>query len=152
MERLQVAVVGAGTADSESLELARALGAELATRGATVCCGGLGGVMAAACRGAREEGGRTLGLLPGDDPQAANEWCELVVATGMGEGRNLLVVRSGAVVVALPGEAGTLSEVALALKIGRPVIGLRAWSQLEGVRAVEDPVEAARLAVELASA
>lgn len=149
--RRQVAVVGAGRADAETAALAEALGGELARLGAVTCCGGLGGVMEAACRGARAAGGSTLGLLPGGEHAAANAHCELVVPTGLGEGRNLLVVRAGEAVVALSGGPGTLSEVALALKIGRPIVGLRAWAQVEGVRVVEEPLEAARLAVELAS-
>lgn len=149
-EGLQVAVVGSGESEPLRDALARELGAALARGGAVVCCGGPGGVMKAACRGAREAGGLTLGLLPGDSAAAANEHLSIVVPTGMGEMRNALVVRSGHVVVALEGGAGTLSEVALALKAGKPVIGLRAWSQVDGVRPAGDAVAAAELAVALA--
>jgi uncharacterized protein (TIGR00725 family) len=150
-ETVQVAVVGSGESERQRDALAEALGAALARAGAAVCCGGLGGVMAAACRGARLEGGLTLGLLPGDSHEAANEHVSLAVPTGMGEMRNALVVRSAQVVVALDGGPGTLSEVALALKAGKPVVGLCAWSQLDGVHACEDAGEAARLALELAA-
>ena len=102
------------------------------------------------CRAARSEGGLTLGLLPGDSHADANESLTIALPTGMGEMRNALVVRAGQAVVALDGGPGTLSEVALALKSGKSVLGLRAWGHLEGVQLVEDPVEAARLAVELA--
>jgi uncharacterized protein (TIGR00725 family) len=99
----------------------------LAEAGAVVVCGGLGGVMEAACRGAAEAGGLTVGLLPGDNRAAANRWVRVAIPTGMGELRNGLVVRAADVVVAVGGEYGTLSEIALALKIGRPVIGLRSF-------------------------
>lgn len=145
---VQVAVVGSGDSESARDALAEALGRALAEAGAIVCCGGLGGVMEAACRGAREAGGLTLGLLPGSSHADANPHVSVAVPTGMGEMRNALVVRSAQAVVALDGGEGTLSEVALALKTGKPVIGLRAWSQLDGVRVADEPAEAARLALE----
>lgn len=90
-------------------------------------CGGLGGVMAAACRGAREAGGTTVGILPGTDRSAANRWVEVAVPTGVGELRNGLVVRAADAVIAVAGGFGTLSEIALALKLGVPVVGLNTW-------------------------
>lgn len=122
-----MAVVGAGRASAAHEQAAHAVGAELARAGITVVTGGLGGVMAAACRGAREAGGRTVGILPGLDRRAANAFVEVALPTGLGEARNLLVVRSAQVVVAVGGEYGTLSELALALKAGIPVIGLDTW-------------------------
>ncbi|HET6915935.1 MAG TPA: TIGR00725 family protein [Acidimicrobiales bacterium] len=129
---LQVAVVGASNAVEELDATAEAVGAALASAGATIVCGGLGGVMEAACRGAKAAGGLTVGFLPGTDPSEANAWVDVVVPTGMGEARNILVVRCAEVVVALGGEYGTLSEIALALRAGTPVVGLGTWSLVRG--------------------
>jgi uncharacterized protein (TIGR00725 family) len=142
-----VAVVGAGgDIAADVLADAEAVGAELARRGAVVVCGGLDGVMAAACRGARAEGGVTLGILPGADRAAANPWVSVAVATGLGELRNGLVVRSADAVVAIDGEYGTLSEIALALKAGMRVVTLRSWD-IRGVLAAADPAAAVALAL-----
>jgi uncharacterized protein (TIGR00725 family) len=137
-----VAVVGAGEdVAAELLADAEAVGAELARRGAVVVCGGLGGVMEAACRGARAQGGTTLGILPGSERATANPWVSVAVATGLGELRNGLVVRSADAVIAIGGGYGTLSEIALALKAGLPVVGLRSW-EIGGVVAADDPAAA----------
>jgi len=127
-----VAVVGPGEATPEESHAAEEVGAGLAALGAVVVTGGLGGVMEAACRGARSRRGRTLGILPGEDRDAANGWVDLAVATGLGELRNGLVVRASDAVVAVGGGHGTLSEVALALKTGRPVVGVGTW-EVDGV-------------------
>jgi uncharacterized protein (TIGR00725 family) len=124
----QVAVIGPGRAAAGLADHAHRLGAELARMGVVVVTGGLGGVMAAACRGAAEAGGLTVGLLPGPDPVAANPWVRVVIPTGLGEARNALVVRAAAVVVAVGGGWGTLSEVALALRAGIPVVSLDSWA------------------------
>jgi uncharacterized protein (TIGR00725 family) len=142
-----VAVVGAGEATDEQERLAEALGRLLAVGGAVVVTGGLGGVMAAACRGAVSAGGTTLGVLPGLDRSAANAWVSVAVPTGMGELRNGLVVRAADAVIAVGGEYGTLSEVALALKGGRRVIGLGFGFDVPGVEFAADPGEAVRLAL-----
>jgi uncharacterized protein (TIGR00725 family) len=136
-----VGVVGPGEASSSELAVAEEVGAGLAALGAVVVTGGLGGVMEAACRGARSRRGHTLGILPGDDRDAANGWVEIAVATGMGELRNGLVVRASDALVAIAGGHGTLSEVALALKLERPVIGLGTWA-VHGVDEVNTPAEA----------
>ena len=143
-----VAVIGAG-ADVAPALLAEAetVGALLARQGAVVVTGGLGGVMEAACRGARMVGGTTLGLLPGGDRAAANRWVSVAVATGMGELRNGLVVRASDAVIAIAGEYGTLSEIALALKLGRRVIGLGTW-EIDGVQRATDPAAAVKLALD----
>ena len=142
-----VAVVGAGGAlEPELAANAEAVGAQLARRGAVVVSGGLGGVMAAACRGASGAGGTTLGLLPGDDRGAANRWVSVAVATGMGELRNGLVVRASDAVIAVGGGYGTLSEIALALKAGKRVVGLGSW-EIDGVEPATDPVAAVALAL-----
>lgn len=142
-----VAVVGPGeAADDAVLETAYAVGAELARRGAVVVCGGLGGVMAAACRGAAEAGGTTLGILPGEDRAAANPWVTVAVATGMGELRNGLVVRAADAVIAVAGGTGTLSEISLALKAGKRVAGIATW-EVPGVLRAADAVQAVELAL-----
>jgi len=139
-----IAVVGPGEASPEELHSAEEVGAGLAAAGAVVVTGGLGGVMEAACRGARSRRGRTLGILPGDDRDAANGWVEIAVPTGMGELRNGLVVRAADAVVAIGGGHGTLSEIALALKLGRPVVGLGTW-EVHGVDHVSTPEDALAL-------
>src|SRR5678815_2375684 len=125
--RRHVAVVGAGAPDTRVAALAEEVGRLLARSGAVVVCGGLGGVMEAACRGAKSEGGTTVGILPGSDRNDANPWVDVAIPTGLGEARNALVVRSVDVVIAIRGEYGTLSEIALALKTGEPVVGLETW-------------------------
>lgn len=140
-----IAVVGAGDdVAPQLLTVAQAVGGELARRGAVVVTGGLGGVMEAACRGARTAGGTTLAILPGDDRAAANDYVDVAVATGMGELRNGLVVRSADALVAIGGGPGTLSEIALALKAGKPVAGIRTW-EIEGVLPAADAAEAVAL-------
>ena len=116
------------------------------------------GVMVAACRGAKSAGGTTVGILPGADHSAANRWVDVVIPTGLGEARNALVVRSAAAVIAVGGEYGTLSEVALALRLGTPVIGIGTWTLVRpdgevdtGILVVENPLEAAEAAVALAA-
>ncbi len=131
-----MAVVGAGTADEASLAAALAVGRELGRRDAVLVCGGLGGVMEAACRGAREEGGLTVGVLPGLDRRAANPHVQVALATGLGEARNALVVRAADAVIAVGGEFGTLSEIALALKAGTPVVGIETWELAKAGREV----------------
>jgi uncharacterized protein (TIGR00725 family) len=144
-----VAVVGAGgDVEPALLALAEAVGEELARRGAVVVTGGLGGVMEAACRGARRGGATTLGILPGSDRAAANRFVSVAVATGMGELRNGLVVRSADALVAIAGELGTLSEIAFALKAGKRVVGIGSW-EIEGVRPAADAAQAVALALAL---
>jgi len=152
----QVAVIGSKRAElgSELAQLGEEVGRLLAETGVTLVCGGLTGVMEAACRGANEAGGVAIGIVPGHEASEANPYCTHVVATGIGHARNLAVVSSGEVVIAIGGEWGTLSEIGFARAIGRPVIVLRSWA-LSGREAMEDasgvvPAESAREAVELA--
>lgn len=148
---LRVSVVGAAVASEKEYELACALGRMLADRGAVVVCGGHGGVMEAAARGAAEQGGLTMGILPGADPALANRWIRLPVATGMGEARNALVVRAGEAVVAVGGRWGTLSEIALAKKMGLDVAILgNAPAEGLDLRTFGDAGEAAEWALERA--
>jgi uncharacterized protein (TIGR00725 family) len=147
-----VGVIGAGEADAAQERAAEIVGRTLAEAGAVVVCGGLGGVMAAACRGAQGAGGVTLGLLPGHDRAAANPWVSVAVPTGMGELRNGLVVRASDGLVAVGGGFGTLSEIALALKVGRPVVGVGTWDIAAPVARIDDPGAAAARILELVRA
>jgi len=152
-----VAVVGAGSADSGIASVAEEVGRLLASRGAVVVCGGLGGVMEAACRGAKSAGGTTVGILPGFDRDEANAWVDVAIPTGLGEARNALVVRAADALIAIDGEYGTLSEIALALKTGKPVVGLETWElSRHGVPVTEivrasTPADAVERALELAA-
>lgn len=140
--RSYVAVVGASRATPEQEAVAEEVGRLLAALGAVVVCGGRGGVMEAVSRGAAEAGGLVVGLLPGFDRAEGNEWLTVALPTGMGELRNGLIVRAADVVIAIGGEYGTLSEVALALKGGRRVIGLDFAFALGGVEAAADAADA----------
>jgi uncharacterized protein (TIGR00725 family) len=155
-ERRQVAVIGSSACepDSEAAALAEEVGRRLAEAGVTVVCGGLTGVMEAACRGASEAGGVAIGIVPGDSTAEANPFCTHVVATGIGHARNLAVVSSGKVVVAIGGEWGTLSEIGFARAIGRTVVALRSWT-LSGRERMKDApgvllADSAREAVDFA--
>jgi len=155
-ERRQVAVIGTASCEpgSEAATLAEEVGRRLAEAGVALVCGGLTGVMEAACRGASEAEGTAIGIVPGNGVEEANRFCTHVVATGIGHARNLAVVSSGDVVIAIGGEWGTLSEIGLARAIDRPVIALRSWAltgrdRMEGAPGVA-PADSAREAVELA--
>src|ERR687896_740022 len=141
-----VSVVGSGTVTGELYGKAREVGRLVAARGGTVVCGGRSGVMEAAARGATEAGGVAIGILPDEDRELANEYLTCSVATGTGHARNLAVVCSGDVVIAVGGEYGTLSEIGLALKVGRPVVALGSWDLGGHVAAVPSPEEAVEAA------
>ncbi len=144
-KNIRVSVIGAGSCDDKTALTARRLGRLLAESGYDIVCGGLGGVMRAACRGAAEAGGLTIGILPGTSRSDANEFVGVAIATGLGIMRNALVVANGDAAIAVEGEAGTLSEIAMALKTGKPVIALGTWSGLDGVRKAETPEEAVEM-------
>jgi uncharacterized protein (TIGR00725 family) len=152
-----IGVAGASQPDASLVAEAETLGRLLAEAGATVVCGGGSGVMTAVCRGARAAGGTTVGLLPGGDRSGGNPYLTVALPTGLGEGRNVLLVRASDALVAVGGGFGTLSEIALALRIGVPVVGLATWGLTLGSEPVpafpvaDGPVEAARLALEAAS-
>lgn len=138
-----VAVVGGSICTPEEADLAMAVGRLLAERGAVLVCGGLGGVMEAAARGAKAGHGLTIGILPGDDPRAANAAIDVPLATGMGEMRNAVIVRVAQAVIAIGGGWGTLSEIALAQRIGTPVVGLHdAFPTAVDIPRVTAPAEA----------
>ena len=126
----RIAVCAPGNAPDEVLLLAGAVGRVIAERGCTLVCGGLGGAMAAACRGAREAGGATIGIIPGYDDRAANPWVEHVICTGLGQARNTLVAATGHALIAVGGGWGTLSEIALGLRLRRPVVLLGGWAEM----------------------
>ncbi|WP_316346989.1 TIGR00725 family protein [Desulfuromonas acetoxidans] len=143
-----VAVIGGGTVTAEQYQLARQVGYTLAQAGVDVVCGGLGGVMEAVSRGCREGGGHVIGLLPGNDADDANPWVSYPLPTGLGHARNMLVAQSAPVVIAIAGEYGTLSELAIALKTGRVVVTLGGWQDIPGVCCAHDADQAAALALE----
>ena len=127
----QIGVIGGATCSAEIYEIAREVGGEIARNGFSLVCGGLGGVMEAACRGAKEAGGITIGIIPTADKRDANPYCDLIIPTGLGHARNVLVVYASDALVAVDGETGTLSEIAIALKVGKPIVGIKTW-ELEG--------------------
>lgn len=144
-----VAVIGAGDATGKEYEQARDVGRLVAKRGGIVVCGGLSGVMEAAARGAKEASGVAIGILPDEDRGRANAYLTYSLATGARQARNLAVVCSGDVIIAVGGEYGTLSEVGLALKIGRPVISLGSWDLGAHVKVASSPDEAIVAAFDL---
>jgi uncharacterized protein (TIGR00725 family) len=152
---LRVSVAGAGDATPREISLAEETGKLLAGRSAVLICGGLGGVMEAACRGASSAGGITVGILPGSNPESANPHVLIPIPTGLGEARNALVASASDALIAIGGKLGTLSEIAIALRSGIPVIGLETW-QLDTTRVLpfvfhqaSTPVEAVDLAFKL---
>ncbi len=128
-----IGVIGAGSCSNDTFRLARDVGFEIGERGWTLVCGGLGGVMEGAAKGCSEAGGMTVGILPGLEKESANSFIRVPIPTGLGEGRNLLVVRASDILIAIAGGHGTLSEIALALKTNKPVIGLETWKDINGV-------------------
>ena len=145
--KLQIAVVGDNSPSPEVAQWAEEIGQLLAKSEAVVVCGGLGGVMAAAARGAATQGGTTVGILPTYDASTGNSSLSIVIPSGVGHARNVMVVAAGDAVLALPGSYGTLSEVALALKLGKAVIGVNAWGDVKGVQVAKTPTEAVTLAL-----
>lgn len=136
-----IGIIGAGRADETLMKIAETCGALIAKRGAVLLCGGLGGVMEAAAKGASSAGGITIGILPGDSRESANPYIDIPIITGFGEGRNIIIVRSADGFIAIGGEYGTLSEIAFALKAGKPVIGINTWD-IKGVIKAGSPEEA----------
>ncbi len=154
-EKKFVAVIGGWQPTPQEAKLAETVGRELARRGAILVCGGLGGVMEAACLGASSEGGITIGILPGDNRQAANPYVQIPIVTGLGFARNIIVVKSAQAVIAIGGSYGTLSEISHALQSGIPVIGLNTWSLSRGgqqdnsIILAQSPAEAVNKALSL---
>lgn len=154
-KNILIAVIGGGDCSAQVSRLAEEVGREIARNGAIVVCGGLGGVMEAACKGASDEGGLTIGLLPGDIRRAANPYVQIPIVTGIGYARNVAVVKSARAVIAIDGSYGTLSEIGHALQSGIPVIGLNTWSlSMDGqadnsIITAASPKEAVNKAIEL---
>ncbi|MCF8104600.1 MAG: TIGR00725 family protein [Desulfohalobiaceae bacterium] len=139
--RPRISVVGSGRCSEDVSRQAEHLGRLLAGAGFAIVCGGLGGAMESVCKGAAAANGYSIGILPGTDYLEANQYCTHAVATGLGPMRNYLVILNGALTVAVAGGYGTLSEIGLAQKIGRPVIGLGAWPHIPGLIQAKDPEE-----------
>lgn len=143
---LRVGVIGAGSCSEEIYLKAYKVGEAIAQRHAVLICGGRGGVMEAAARGAIEAGGITVGILPGESAAEANSYILIPIVTDLGHARNVIVVQSSEVVIAIAGGYGTLSEIALALKTGKKVVGLHTWQKIPGIEhfdSVEDAIDAA---------
>ncbi len=143
-----IAVIGGRRAEKSLLEEAEKVGRLIARNGFALVCGGLSGVMEAAARGARAEGGLTIGILPQDHKRDANEYIDLPIVTGMGIGRNVIIARSADVLVAIGGEYGTLSEIAFALQMGKLVIGIGTW-EIKGIIKADDAESAMSKALKL---
>lgn len=137
-----IAVVGGSQCSPADYQAAAEVGRLIACRGGIVICGGLSGVMEAACRGAVEAGGMTVGVLPGEEPDQANQFVTIPIVTGIGIARNIIIVRSAGALIAVDGKYGTLSEIAFALQLGKPVFCLNSWNTLPGVTPVDSPTEA----------
>jgi len=146
MATVYVAVIGGSQVSPEVAALAREVGREVARRGAVLLCGGLGGVMAAAARGAQEAGGVSLGILPDGDRRRANPYLTYSLATNLGHARNILIAHSADAVIAVDGDYGTISEAAIALKLGKPVVALQADWDLRGLKRADSAREAVDLA------
>ncbi len=155
-KKLVIAVIGGGKCSAQEAALAETVGRELAKRGAILVCGGLSGVMEAACRGAAIESGLTVGILPTEDAEDRNPYVQLPIVTGVGHARNIAVVKSAQAVIAIDGDYGTLTEIGFALKSGIPVIGLNTWSlyrngeEDRSIIRAEDAVDAVEKAISLA--
>ena len=138
-----IGVIGQGrNCSAELLKDAEQVGYQIAQRNAMLICGGLGGVMEAACRGAKKGGGTTIGVIPTSRKENANKFVDIPIVTGFGEARNIIIVRSADALIAVGGRYGTLSEIAFALSFGKPVVGFHTWQNLEKIIHVESPEQA----------
>ena len=145
-----IAVCGSSTVDREAYDRAFEVGLHIALNGCMLVCGGLGGVMEASCSGAKKENGLTIGILPTKNGRDANRYVDIPIVTGMGHARNVIIVQTADSVIALPGGAGTHSEIALSLKTSTPVVALDAWEHLSGLEFASSPEEAVSKAVKSA--
>lgn len=147
---IMIGVIGAAEATAQESEIAEEVGKEIAKRNGTLVCGGLGGVMEAACRGAKSKGGLTVGIIPGFSASDANPYVDIPIVTAMSHSRNIIIIRSSSAVIAIGGSYGTLIEIAAALKLGIPVIGINTWEVSSDIKKATDPKEAVDLAFHLA--
>jgi uncharacterized protein (TIGR00725 family) len=149
-----IGVIGASQPPEELLPIAEKVGKEIAKRGGILICGGMGGIMEFACKGAKSEGGITVGILPTMTRDAANPYIDIPIVTGMGYARNIIVVLSSEAIIAIDGAFGTLTELAFALHFGIPIVGIRTWhmeseyTEVKGIIYIEEPEEAVRIAME----
>ncbi|MGP8330601.1 MAG: TIGR00725 family protein [Methanosarcinaceae archaeon] len=141
----QIGVIGAGKCDTNIATIAENIGQEIAKRGAILICGGLGGVMQAAARGAKKEGGTTIGILPGNRREDANPYIDIAILSAMGHARNAIIAQSSDALIAINGEFGTLSEIALSLKMGKTVVVLESVWNIKGVMVAKDATEAVEM-------
>lgn len=148
MQKL-IAVIGGNNCSPEDYSIAEKVGNLLAKKNIAVICGGMFGVMEAVCKGAYEASGTTIGILPGDNAADANEYVTIPIATGMGIARNIIIVRSAAACIAINGKYGTLSEIAYALQLGKPVITLNSWDEIPGTTASSSAEDAVNLAISI---
>jgi uncharacterized protein (TIGR00725 family) len=146
-DKIFIGVIGGGDCSDDVYSLAEQVGERIAKAGAILVCGGLGGVMEAVSKGAKKEGGTTIGILPGIDRSQANPYIDFPLVTGLGEGRNLLVIRNSDVVIALPGKYGTLSEIGFCLALGKPIVGLSTWDVSEDIIKAKDAEDAVKIAL-----
>ncbi len=144
-----IGIIGAGECNSRIYALARETGALVAKNGFGIVCGGLGGVMEGAARGCKENGGLSIGIIPQEKAEFANEFIDIVIPTGMGIMRNMLVVSSAVGLIAIDGKYGTLSEIAFALQLGKPVVGLQTWDVSDKIVTVENPVQAVETLIKM---
>jgi len=148
MERLIIGVIGGREVEKGLLRVAEEIGRLIAQKNLIMLCGGLGGIMEAAAKGAKEAGGLTIGILPQDKKEYANPYIDIPIVTGMGIGRNIIIARTADLLIAINGEYGTLSEIAFALQLGKPVIGINTWD-IDGVIKANNAEDAIQKAVEI---
>ncbi len=146
-----ISVIGPSNADPEIKDIAEQVGKEIARRGFAVVCGGMGGIMESVCRGARSANGLTIGILPGETKHGANKYLDVPVITGIGQARNLTVALTGDVIIAIGSGFGTLSEISLALRFKKTVIGINTWDVSPLIHSTSSAAEAVRLAAEYLS-
>jgi uncharacterized protein (TIGR00725 family) len=149
MDKPIIGVIGGSAGDEKIRKTAYEVGRLVAEAGALLICGGLSGVMEAACRGAQEAGGTTIGILKGQSITDANPYVDIPIATGLGHGRNLIIINTAHALIAVSGRYGTLSEIAFAIQSGKPVFGLGTWD-IEGVIKCSIPDEAVKMALDVA--
>jgi uncharacterized protein (TIGR00725 family) len=142
----RIGIIGGSVCTEETYQMAKEIGREIGKRGAYLVTGGVGGVMEAACIGAKEAGGTTIGILPGDKFHSANPWVDIPIVTGMSHGRNIIIVRTCDVIIAISGSYGTLSEIAFALKLNVPIIGFKSWNIDDSILKASSVTEAINLA------
>ncbi|MFH2034886.1 MAG: TIGR00725 family protein [Candidatus Zixiibacteriota bacterium] len=148
--KIYIAVIGAGKCTGKVARLAEEVGHEIALRQGILICGGFGGVMESACKGSHKFNGLTIGILPGDSKDEANEYIDIAIATGIGEARNLAIIKTADVVIALPGKFGTLSEMAFCMKLGKPIVSLGDWDISKKIEKFDNAQDAVERAFELA--